>query len=100
MVRRLIDEYREFPATMILGSLWVIVFAVMVLFQVVHGHLPTTGKLILGIRGSHLPNERRCQSFLSSVGCAGGFSRTVGWAAALAFPRKSSRLHSPGSAAG
>ena len=41
MVRRLIDDFREFPATMVLCSLWVIVFALMVLDQTAQGHAPT-----------------------------------------------------------
>jgi rhomboid protease GluP len=53
MVRRLIDDFRDFPATMILCSLWVIVFALMVLYQVAQGYVPTAGKLILGMRGGH-----------------------------------------------
>jgi rhomboid protease GluP len=57
MVRRLIDDFREFPATMALCSLWVIVFALMVLQQVAHGYVPSTGRLILGIRGGHAFGE-------------------------------------------
>jgi rhomboid protease GluP len=53
MVRRLIDDFREFPATMTLGSLWVVVFALMVLLQVAQGDVPAAGKLILGLRGGH-----------------------------------------------
>ena len=53
MVRRLIDDFREFPATMILCSLWVIVFALMVLDQKAQGHVPTKDELVLGVRGGH-----------------------------------------------
>jgi rhomboid protease GluP len=53
MIRRLIDDFREFPATMTLGSLWVIVFALMVLVQVAQGNVPTARQLELGLRGGH-----------------------------------------------
>jgi rhomboid protease GluP len=53
MVRRLIDDFREYPATMVLCSLWVIVFGLMVLVQAVQGYTPTPAKIIIGMRGGH-----------------------------------------------
>jgi len=53
MVRRLIDDYREFPATMVLCSLWVIVFGLMVLDQTMQGHAPKLHELLIGMRGGH-----------------------------------------------
>ncbi len=51
MVRRLIDDFREFPATMVLCSLWVIVFALMVLDQTAQGYALTLSKFAFGMRG-------------------------------------------------
>src|SRR5947209_248067 len=53
MFRGLIADFREFPATMALCSLWVVVFLLMVLDQMAHGSVPTLGKLGLGIPGGH-----------------------------------------------
>ena len=44
MVRRLIDEFREFPATMALCSLWVVVFVLMVLNQLAQGYVADAGQ--------------------------------------------------------
>ena len=53
MLRRLIDDFREFPATMTLCSLWVVVFALMVLDQVVAGVGPHAGQARPGHPGGH-----------------------------------------------
>jgi rhomboid protease GluP len=53
MVRRLIDDFREYPATMVLCSLWVIVFGLMVLDQTAQGYALTPRKLVIGMRGGH-----------------------------------------------
>jgi membrane associated rhomboid family serine protease len=53
MVRRLIDDFREYPATMVLCSLWVIVLALMVANQTAQGNAPTLDKLVIGVRGGH-----------------------------------------------
>jgi membrane associated rhomboid family serine protease len=53
MLRGLIDEFKEFPATMALCALWVVVFVLMVVNQMAHGSVPTLGKLVLGIQGGH-----------------------------------------------
>jgi membrane associated rhomboid family serine protease len=53
MLRSLIDDFQEFPATMTFCALWVVVFALMVLEQVIHGPTPTLGKVVLGIQGGH-----------------------------------------------
>ena len=53
MVRRLIDDFREFPATMTLCALWVVVFGLMVLDQTARGRAPTLEKLLIGMPGGH-----------------------------------------------
>lgn len=53
MLRGLIDDFKEFPATMSICALWVVVFVLMVVNQVAQGSLPTLGKLVLGIQGGH-----------------------------------------------
>jgi rhomboid protease GluP len=53
MVRRLLDDFRDYPATMTLCSLWVIVFALMVGNQMTRGHMPSVGELALAIHGGH-----------------------------------------------
>jgi hypothetical protein len=41
MLRRLAHDFREFPATMTLCALWVVVFALMALDQVARGPAPS-----------------------------------------------------------
>jgi rhomboid protease GluP len=53
MLRGLIDDFKEFPATMTFCALWVVVFVLMVLNQVSQGSVPTLGRLVLGIQGGH-----------------------------------------------
>jgi membrane associated rhomboid family serine protease len=57
MVRRLINEFRQFPASMTLCTLWVVVFVQMVLQQAMVGSVPGVGRLVLGIRGGHAFGE-------------------------------------------
>jgi rhomboid protease GluP len=64
MFRRLIDDFREFPATMSLCTLWVLVFALMVLDQIAQGSVPTLGKLVLGIQGGRPFGELTVHDFL------------------------------------
>jgi rhomboid protease GluP len=52
MLRGLIDDFRDLPATMALCGLWVVVFLLMVLDQAVQGAIPTPGRLFLGIPGA------------------------------------------------
>src|SRR3954468_15419151 len=63
MLRRLSDDFREYPATMVLCSLWALVFLLMVLDQAVHGSVPTIGRLFLGIRGGHSFGEMTVGAF-------------------------------------
>lgn len=50
MLRQLRQDAREFPATMTLSALWVLVFVLMVFKQVSFGPGVTPGQLILGLR--------------------------------------------------
>jgi rhomboid protease GluP len=51
MLRQLRDDAREYPATMALSALWVAVFLLMVLHQMVLGPGVTPGEFILGLGG-------------------------------------------------
>ena len=53
ILRKLRDEYREFPATMVLGTLWVIVFVVMVVDQVRNRGSLTAFQIVLGPFDGH-----------------------------------------------
>jgi len=53
MLRRLINDFKDLPATMTLCTLWVVVFLLMVLDQMAHDGVPTLGKLFLGIHRGH-----------------------------------------------
>lgn len=54
MLRGLIADFKQFPATTILGSLWVALFLVMVVNQVIAGPLPTFHQLVIGnVGGAH-----------------------------------------------
>lgn len=48
MLRRLSDEFKEFPATMSLGAAWVAVFLLMVACRLAEPPLPTAGQFLLG----------------------------------------------------
>jgi membrane associated rhomboid family serine protease len=50
MFRQLRADAREFPATMILSALWIVVFALMVGLQAFSGRGVTAGQLVLGLR--------------------------------------------------
>src|SRR3954452_32552 len=52
-LRKLRDEYREFPATMVLGTLWVVVFVVMVVDQARNRGGLTAFQLVLGPFDGH-----------------------------------------------
>lgn len=47
------DEFREFPATMALGTLWVVVFALMVADQAARTGRVTPGQLVIGLYNGH-----------------------------------------------
>jgi rhomboid protease GluP len=53
MLRRLIADFKEFPATMSLCASWVVVFALMVVTEVRGHRLPSWESLMLGLRGGH-----------------------------------------------
>jgi rhomboid protease GluP len=53
MLRHLRDDLRDFPATMTLGALWVVVFVLMLMDQMVLGPGVTFGQFIIGLRGGH-----------------------------------------------
>jgi membrane associated rhomboid family serine protease len=63
MTRRLLNDFREFPATMTLCSLWVLVFALMIGNQWAQGAHLTLGRLILGVRGGHPFGELTLRGF-------------------------------------
>jgi rhomboid protease GluP len=52
-LRRLTEDFREFPATMALGTLWVVVFGLMVANQAARGGGLSAGEFILGLRNGH-----------------------------------------------
>jgi rhomboid protease GluP len=52
-LRALIADFRDYPATMILGAVWVAVFLGMVLTQLANGQLHSPRDLVLSIRGGH-----------------------------------------------
>ena len=54
-LRGLIADFREVPATMLLGTAWVVIFLAMVGSQLVHGQIQTPWELILPTRwvGGH-----------------------------------------------
>jgi membrane associated rhomboid family serine protease len=64
MLRRLIDEFRDAPATMALCSLWVVVFALMVLNQAMHGSVITRHTFILGMHGGEPFGEMTLRNLL------------------------------------
>ena len=53
MFRQLREDARDFPATMTLGVLWVVVFASMVVTQLRLPNGVTSGQFVLGLRGGH-----------------------------------------------
>ena len=53
LLRRLKEDFQEFPATMALGSLWVAVFLAMVVNQAVEGGSLTPGQLLLAVHNGH-----------------------------------------------
>lgn len=52
-LRDLIADFRDYPATMALGTAWVVVFLGMVLTQLANGQLHSPRDLVLSIRGGH-----------------------------------------------
>jgi rhomboid protease GluP len=52
-LRDLIADFRDYPATMILGTVWVVVFLGMVLTQFANGQLHSPWDLVLSIRRGH-----------------------------------------------
>jgi rhomboid protease GluP len=64
MLRRLRDDFQEFPATMVFCALWVAVFVLMVLHQMTLGSVPTFHKLVLGVRGGHVFGEMTINDLL------------------------------------
>src|SRR4051812_27891342 len=53
MLRRLLDDFRDFPATMVICSLWVIVEALMIIGQYAQGQIRGLEQLKLGLSGGH-----------------------------------------------
>jgi rhomboid protease GluP len=53
ILRRLRKDFQEFPATMVLGTLWVLVFASMVAMQASEAGGLTLSRLLLGLRDGH-----------------------------------------------
>jgi len=51
--RRLKEDFREFPATMTLGTLWVVVFALMVGVQLTRPAGLSPGGLLVGVHNGH-----------------------------------------------
>ncbi len=54
MLRVFLEDAKDFPATMFLGAVWVIVFGVMVASRLSTGPLPSIQAFLLGnIGGAH-----------------------------------------------
>ena len=53
LLRKLKDDFQEFPATMALGSLWVAVFIAMVVNQAVQAGSLTPTQLVLAVHNGH-----------------------------------------------
>jgi rhomboid protease GluP len=53
MLRRLKEDFQEFPATMALGTLWVVVFVMMIVNQSARSEGLSPSELIIGLRNGH-----------------------------------------------
>src|SRR4051794_35145285 len=54
MLREILDDARDFPATMALGAVWVVVFVTMVVGRLTTGPLPSLQDFLLGnVGGAH-----------------------------------------------
>ncbi len=72
MLRQLREDARDFPATMILGALWVVVFLAMLASQWSLTRRMSTGEFLLGLRVGHRFGDMTLQELF-----AGEIWRTV-----------------------
>ena len=87
LLRKLKDDYQEFPATMALGSLWVAVFIAMVVNQAVQAGSLTPTQLVLAVHNGHRFGDMTLRELYSgeiwravTATCCCRFSRlTYGW---------------------